>query len=321
MSYVLAIHGGAGVIQSGVDESPYHLGLQAALSAGEAVLRDGGSAVDAVLAAVVALEDFPLFNAGHGAVFTSAQTHELDASIMDGSNLQAGAVAGVAHVKNPVRAAHAVLRDGRFVLLNGVGADDFAAAAGLMPVANSYFSTPHRLAQLRTVQSSNPDQVALDHSVTVTKTMNPLPTKSSNEDQSHKFGTVGAVALDQHGHLAAATSTGGMTNKKPGRIGDTPIVGAGIYANDATCAVSATGTGEHFLRACVAHDIHARMQYGGASLQDAAQATIHDNMNALGGEGGVIAIGRDGSLCFTFNSPGMYRGWVREGEAGETRVF
>lgn len=318
MTYVLAIHGGAGVIQSGVDEQPYHAGMQAALAAGEAILKNGGSAIDAVLAAVISLENCPLFNAGIGAVFTSAGSHELDASIMDGTNLDAGAVAGVRHVRNPILAAHAMLRDERFVLLGGESADSFAVDAGLEPVPNDYFSTPQRHAQLLAVQSQDPERAALDHSVTVDVVQEQ---NKAGKDDTRKFGTIGAVALDSAGHLAAATSTGGMTNKRPGRIGDTPLVGAGVYANDLSCAVSATGTGEHFIRACVAHDIHARMCYGGANLEAATNATIHESLTAIGGEGGVIAIGRDGSLALTFNSRGMYRGWVREGESATTKIF
>lgn len=314
MTYVLAIHGGAGVIQSGVDEQPYHAGMQAALAAGEAILNKGGSAIDAVLAAVVSLENCPLFNAGIGAVFTSAGSHELDASIMDGANLDAGAVAGVRHVRNPILAAHAMLSDERFILLGGASADSYAVDAGLDPVPNDYFSTPQRHAQLLVVQSQDPARAVLDHSVN-------LSVNNSSKDDSRKFGTVGAVALDSAGHLAAATSTGGMTNKRPGRIGDTPLVGAGVYANDLSCAVSATGTGEHFIRACVAYDIHARMCYGGASLDAAANATIHESLTAIGGEGGVIAISSDGSLTLPFNSRGMYRGWVREGESATTKIF
>jgi beta-aspartyl-peptidase (threonine type) len=311
MNYVLAIHGGAGTIQSGADEQPYHDGLRLAIEAGEAILKTGGSAIDAVLAAVETLENFPLFNAGHGAVFTADETHELDAGVMNGQNLSAGAIAGAKHIKNPIRAAEAVMKDGRFVLLSGDSADKFADESGLSMVPNSYFSTPHRLEQLRTLRKNDPQQVALDHSIEI-----PQPQISS-----HKFGTVGAVALDQHGHLAAATSTGGMTNKRPGRIGDTPLIGAGVYANDTSCAVSATGTGEHFIRACVGHDIHARMHYGGRNLESAAHATIHISLAALGGEGGCVAIGKDGSIAMPFNSVGMYRAWVRQGEKIETRIF
>jgi beta-aspartyl-peptidase (threonine type) len=178
-------------------------------------------------------------------------------------------------------------------------------------VPNDYFSTPHRHAQLLAVQSQDPERAVLDHSA---------PAETTKDD-TRKFGTIGAVALDKAGHLAAATSTGGMTNKRPGRIGDTPVVGAGVYANDATCAVSATGTGEHFIRACVAHDIHARMCYGKVDLATAANAVVHEALTAIGGEGGVIAISRDGTMALPFNSRGMYRGWVREGEAAMTKIF
>lgn len=310
MTYVLAVHGGAGVIASGADEAGYHAGLRAALAAGEQVLGCGGSAIDAVLAAVVALEDCPLFNAGHGAVFTSEGGHELDAGIMDGRTLRAGAVAGTRHVRNPVLAANAVMNDGRFVLLGTDSADRFAIEAGLAPVENSFFSTALRHAQLQAVRGVDPQCAVLDHSA-----------PGSALHDARRFGTVGAVALDAHGNLAAATSTGGMTNKRPGRIGDTPLVGAGVYANNATCAVSATGTGEHFIRACVAHDIHARVAYAGDDVIEAAQATIGGVLEAMGGEGGVIALARDGTLAMPFNSRGMYRGWVRHGAPAETRIF
>jgi beta-aspartyl-peptidase (threonine type) len=311
MTYVLAVHGGAGVIQQGTDEATYHAGLQAALEAGGAVLRGGGSAIDAVLAAVVSLENCPLFNAGLGAVYTADASHELDAGIMDGRGLRAGAVAGARHIRNPILAASAVMEDGRYVMLGGDSADQFASEAGMAAVPNSYFSTAQRHAQLLAVRSADPAKAVLDHS---------SPHPGDSED-TRRFGTVGAVALDVDGHLAAATSTGGMTNKRPGRIGDTPLVGAGVYANDATCAVSATGTGEHFIRACVAHDVHARIAYGGSALAAAATASVEQGLGALGGEGGIIALGRDGSLAMPFNSRGMYRGWLREGEPAQTRIF
>ena len=304
MTYVLAVHGGAGVIKAGADEAAYHAGLQLAVTAGQAVLQGGGSALDAVQAAVQALEDCPLFNAGHGAVFNEAGEHELDAAIMDGRGLHAGAVAAVRNVRNPVRAARALLDEGRFVLLCGDGADRFAASAGMEPVPNDYFSTERRRAQLAAVRAQDTAAVALDHSA----------------PDNRRFGTVGAVALDANGNLAAATSTGGMTNKRAGRVGDTPLPGAGVYANNATCAVSATGTGEHFMRACVGHDIHARMAYGGLPLGAAADGTIAA-LGEIGGEGGFIALARDGTLAMPFNSRGMYRAWVREGEAIATRIF
>lgn len=320
MRYVLAVHGGAGTILPGQqDEARYHAGLREALAAGEAVLRAGGSAVQAVVASVVALEDCPLFNAGHGAVLTSAGTHELDAGVMDGLGLCAGAVAGVRHVRNPVRAAHALLAEGRCVLLGAEAADRFAATMGLPTVPNHYFTTPHRLAQLRALQAAAPTATSLDHADDDER-MRRAPLHAASDD-SARFGTVGAVALDAHGNLAAATSTGGMSNKRPGRIGDTPLVGAGVYANNATCAVSATGTGEHFIRACVGHDIHARIAHGGASLASAAHAVVHQSLPALGGSGGVIALARDGSLAMPFNVRGMYHGWVRSGEPPGTAIF
>ncbi len=322
MSYVLAIHGGAGTIRPGeLDESPYHLGLRQALEAGEMVLKAGGTALDAVVATIAALENCPLFNAGLGSVLTSAETHEMDAGLMDGDTLRAGAVAGVRHIRNPILAAKAVLDDGRFVLLGAEGADRFATDSGLQPVANQYFTTPKRLADLRALQKSQPGRVALDHSTEQALDQAKSPEFAAHLADVSRFGTVGAVALDIHGHLAAGASTGGMTNKTPGRIGDTPLIGAGVYANDASCAISATGTGEHFIRACVGYDLHARMRYGGKPLAEAAQAVIDESLGAIGGEGGFIAIGRDGSLAMPFNSRGMYRGWVRSGQAMETAIF
>ena len=308
-SYTLAVHGGAGVIVQGTPQHAQHLGLAEALATGQAILHAGGSALDAVLAAVVALEDCPLFNAGHGAVFTADAHHELDAGVMDGHGLRAGAVAGVRCVRNPVLAAHQVLLDGRCVLLGGEGADQFARRAGLEIVENSYFSTELRRAQLAAIKAFNPGRAVLDHAA------------PGGAGDPARFGTVGAVARDRAGHVAAATSTGGMTNKLPGRIGDSPLVGAGVYANNASCAVSATGTGEHFIRAAVAHDVHARMLYGGATLEQAAHAALEQGLRAIGGDGGIIAVGADGSLCMPFISRGMYRGWVREGEVAQTRIF
>ncbi|HEY1392693.1 MAG TPA: isoaspartyl peptidase/L-asparaginase [Methylibium sp.] len=310
--YVLALHGGAGTIAAGsaADEQPYREALLFSLAAGEAVLAAGGSALDAVVATVVALENCPLFNAGHGAVFTADALHELDASVMDGSSLGAGAVAGARQIRNPVIAAREVLRQGRSVLLGGEGADRFARERGLEMVDPSYFSTPHRLEQLRAVQARAADLQTLDHD-----------SQAMATEGEGRYGTVGAVALDRDGHLAAATSTGGMTNKQPGRIGDTPVVGAGVYANDATCAVSGTGTGEHFLRACAGHDVHARMAYLGQSLDQAVEATLHQGIEPLGGKGGLIAIDRRGQLSLRFNSTGMYRAWVREGAVRRAAVF
>ena len=309
--FVLAIHGGAGTIAADrIDASPFHAGLHAALEAGGAVLRAGGSALDAVEAAVMALEDCPLFNAGRGAVYTADATHELDASIMEGTTLKAGAVAGVNRVRNPVSLARRVMEAGGPVLLAGSGAQRFAEEQGLATEAPAYFHVEHRLAQLRFIQAGGSREAALDHSVHV-----PAPII-----EDRKFGTVGAVARDRNGRLAAAVSTGGMTNKKPGRIGDSPIVGAGIYANDRTCAVAATGTGEAFLRAVAAHDVHARMLYRGECLDAAAAGVIHESLAGLGGEGGLVAVDSAGRVAMPFNTRGMYRGVIRAGEAPRTMI-
>ena len=311
-SFALALHGGAGTIGPGsaADEAPYRDALRAALTAGQAVLARGGSAVDAVIATVVWLEDCPLFNAGHGAVFTADARHELDAGVMDGSSLAAGAVAGVRTIRNPILAALEVMRDGRSVLLGDDGAEQFAREHRLNVVEPSYFSTPHRLAQLRAVQAKAGKQAVVDHDAA-----------TAAQDDSQRVGTVGAVARDRQGHLAAATSTGGLTNKMPGRISDSSIVGAGVYANDATCAVSSTGTGEHFIRGCIAYDVHARMRYLGQDISRAAQDSIAQSLQPLGGRGGVIAVSRDGQLAMPFNSTGMYRAWVCEGEAAQVAIF
>jgi len=308
-NYVLALHGGAGTIarSSSDDEMPYRQALLEALAAGQAVLAADGSAVDAVVATVKALEDCPLFNAGHGAVFNAGGGHELDAGVMDGGNVMAGAVGGVRRIRNPVLAAREVMRDGRSVLLGCEGAERFAEAHGLAMVEPDFFSTPHRREQWRAARALRPGGQSLDH--------------DPSADDDGRFGTVGAVALDRHGHLAAATSTGGMTNKQVGRIGDTPLVGAGVYANDATCAVSTTGTGEHFIRACVAHDIHARMRYRGQSLDEAAVGSIAEGLEPIGGRGGLVAVDAGGRLALRFNSTGMYRAWVREGEAPLAAIF
>lgn len=297
-SYALALHGGVPVFAPGnpAGEVPYRDALLEASATGQAILANGGSAVDAVIATVVWLEDCPLFNAGRGAAFTAEAGHELDAGVMDGASAAAGAVAGVRTIRNPVLAALEVMRQGRCVLLGAEGAERLACERGLEIVEPSYFSTPQRLAQLRTAQARDRSR-AVD------------------------FGTVGAVALDRHGHLAAATSTGGLTNKLPGRIADTPIVGAGVYANDATCAVSCTGTGEHFIRACVAHDVHARMRYLSTDVSRAARDSVVQSLEPLGGRGGVIAVSRDGEIAAPFNSTGMFRAWVREGAAPQAAIF
>lgn len=310
--FVLALHGGAGTIaKNSSDPAPYHEGLRAALDAGAAILRYGGTALDAVQAAVAALEDCPLFNAGRGSVYTADQTHEMDASVMEGTTLRAGAIAGVHGVRNPVSLARHVLDAGGPILLAGDGAQRYARENGFETEPAEYFHSPYRLAQLRIMQAGGSRQAALDHNVELEA---PL-------DESRKFGTVGAVARDCHGRLAAAVSTGGMTNKRPGRVGDSPLVGAGIYANDATCAVSATGTGEFFIRSVVAHDVHARMLYKGETLEVAAQAVVMGSLTRLGGEGGIVSVDATGNVSMPFNSRGMYRGVVRSNGEPRTMIY
>lgn len=306
---VIAIHGGAGAISRAQmtpeQEQRYIAALSAVVEAGQAILAAGGSALDAVTEAVRLLEECPLFNAGKGAVFTHAGTHELDACVMDGYSLKAGAVAGVSRIENPVLAARLVMEHSPHVLLVGEGAHAFVAAQGMPLVDPTLFSTPERREQLERAQAG--DRVVLDHDA-------PL-------DPDRKFGTVGAVALDVEGNLAAATSTGGMTNKLPGRVGDTPLVGAGCYANNANVAVSCTGTGEVFMRTLAAYDIAALMEYGGMSLQEACAGVVMDKIPALDGSGGVIAIDREGNVALPFNSEGMYRGYGYVGDAPNIGIY
>lgn len=288
----LAIHGGAGTISpksmTPEKEAAYRKGLQDALDSGYAVLSRGGSALDAVEAAVVSLENFPLFNAGRGSVFTHDGKHEMDASIMRGDTLEAGALAGVSGVKNPVSLARLVMEKSEHVLLCGQGAESFGREMKIAFEDESYFHDDFRYNQWQ--QALKDDAVRLDHS------------------DDKKFGTVGAVALDQFGNLAAATSTGGMTNKRWGRAGDSPIIGAGTYANNKTCAISCTGHGEFFIRAVVAYDISCLMEYRGLTLEEACKKVVNEKLVAFGGEGGLIAIDRQGNMCLPFNSEGMYRG-------------
>ncbi|MBV6416646.1 MAG: Isoaspartyl peptidase [Steroidobacteraceae bacterium] len=290
MMHSIAIHGGAGTLpradMTPEREAAYRAGLAAALDAGFAVLERGGTSLDAVTTAVRLLEDDPLFNAGHGAVLTHEGTVELDAAIMDGRNLAAGAVAGVSHVRNPVELARAVMEHSPHVMLIGAGAEEFALTRGIALVPNDFFMTDTRRAQLSSVLAGD--------------------ARPANELSA--LGTVGAVARDRDGNLAAATSTGGMTGKRYGRVGDTPIIGAGTYADNHACAVSATGHGEYFIRAAVAHDICARVAYGGVTLAQAADAVVMDRLQKMGGEGGIIAIDATGGVVMRFNSEGMFRG-------------
>ena len=288
--YGLVIHGGAGTItrenMSTEKEAEYISKLTAALKTGYAILEIGGSSIDAVEATIKVMEDSPLFNAGKGAVFTGAGTNELDASIMDGATLQAGAVAGVKTVKNPISAARKVMEETWHVLLAGEGADAFAKEQELDIVDNSYFHTEHRFKSLI----------------------------KAKEKEIEKHGTVGCVALDKKGNLAAGTSTGGLTNKRWGRVGDSPIIGAGTYASNKTCAVSGTGQGEYFIRGSVAFDIAAQMDYEKKSVQTAAQAVI-DKLTERGGTGGVIVMDSKGNIAMSFNTEGMYRGfYLNDGE-------
>ena len=281
-------------------ETDYRAGLSAALAAGFAVLGSGGSSLDAVTRAVVALEDNPLFNAGHGAVFTLDGRNELDASIMNGATLEAGAVCGVTRIRNPIELARAVMAHSDYVFLSGSGAEDFAASRGFEFVGSDYFHTAARWRQLERIRDGEGG-------------VSPLTI-------SH-VGTVGAVALDSQGRLAAATSTGGMTGKRFGRIGDTPVIGAGTYADDRSCAVSATGHGEMFIRAAVAHDICARVRFGGRTLSRAVHEVVMEELRTLGGEGGVIAIDREGRIAMEFNSEGMFRASRLSGEREEIDIY
>jgi beta-aspartyl-peptidase (threonine type) len=300
----LAIHGGAGTLPraeaSGDKERGYRAGLAAALDAGYALLGEGGSSLDAVTRAVMVLEDDPLFNAGRGAVFTYDGYNELDAAIMDGSSLKAGAVCGVTHIRNPIELARTVMEHSEFVMLYGAGAEEFALGRGILLVPRSYFYTAERWRQLERIRGGDGGLSALTIS---------------------HVGTVGAVALDAGGKLAAATSTGGMTAKRYNRIGDSPIIGAGTYADDRSCAVSATGHGEVFIRAAVAHDICARVRFGGRTLQSAVHEVVLEELPALQGEGGVIAIDRRGEIAMEFNSEGMFRASRRQGEAAQIAIY
>lgn len=299
--FTIAVHGGAGTILKSMLtpelEIRYRNGLQEALDAGYDLLSKGGSSVDAVELAVRFLEDNELFNAGKGAVFTKKGINEMDAAIMDGSNLAGGAVAGVRNIKNPVTLAKEIMLHSGHVMLSGNGAKEFALNRGIEQAPDEYFFTKYRYDQWIEIRDS--DYYQLDHKEDGLKGM-------AHEEK--KFGTVGAVALDQHGHLAAATSTGGMTNKRYGRIGDSPVLGSGTYANDATCAISCTGHGEYFLRAVVAYDISCLIEYKGLSLKQACEIVVKEKLVKMGGEGGLIAADTKGELELCFNSEGMYRG-------------
>lgn len=305
MNYTLAIHGGAGNIQPAMMTSEltiaYNQALKAAIAAAENVLKESGTATDAVVAAITVLEDNPLFNAGKGAVFTKKGINEMDAAIMEGKELLAGSVTGVRNIKNPIQLAKEVMLNSGHVFLSGNGAAEFAMKQGVERASDDYLFNKERYDQWVAIRDS--DLYQLDHKDDNLKG-EPVP----NND--YKFGTVGAVAKDIHGNLAAGTSTGGMTNKRFGRIGDSPVIGAGTYANNRTCAISCTGHGEYFLRAVVAYDVSCLMEYQGLSLQAACDKVVMDKLKKMGGEGGLIAADAAGNYYFSFNSAGMYRAAV-----------
>jgi beta-aspartyl-peptidase (threonine type) len=299
--YTLAIHGGAGTILKD-DMTPeleraYQQALQQAMDAGFAVLEQGGSAINAIKAAIVILEDNMLFNAGRGSVFTKKGVQEMDAAIMDGRTLDAGSVTGVRNVRNPIELATEVMLNSNHVFLSGKGASDFAIKQGIKLEPDEYFFSQFRYDQWKAIRDS--DTYSLDH------------THQRLEElmRDKKFGTVGAVACDQEGNIAAATSTGGMTNKKFGRIGDSPVIGAGTYANNRTCGISCTGHGEMFIRAVAAHDVSCLMEYKGLNLQEAMEIVVQEKLMAIDGEGGMIGVDSQGNAALVFNSQGMYRGY------------
>ena len=309
--YAIAIHGGAGTILKNTmtpdKEKAYLNGLKNAIEAGETILKNGGTSLDAVEIAILSLEDNPLFNAGKGAVFSNAGKNEMDASIMNGEDLSAGAVAGISNIKNPISLAKGIMQKSEHVFLTGNGAIEFAKSIDSEFEEDAYFFEQMRFDQLQ--QAKQSDGVFLDH------------TTDKFENGEKKFGTVGAVALDIHGNLAAGTSTGGMTNKKFGRVGDSPIIGAGTYANNETCAISCTGHGEFFIRSVVAHDISCLIEYKGLSLKEACDFVVMDKLVKIGGEGGLIAIDKNGNIEMPFNSEGMYRAKKSEDGALFIKIY
>jgi beta-aspartyl-peptidase (threonine type) len=308
--FTIVIHGGAGALEKGRytpdEEAAYKAKLGEALDEGYAVLERGGSALDAVQTAIVILEDSPLFNAGKGAVFTYDGKNELDASIMDGATKKAGAVAGLTHVKNPIRLARLVMEKSPHVMMIGEGAEDFARQEKVVLVKRSYFRTEARWKAYK--EALEKDKAARREK------------KSAALSRDFKYGTVGAVALDRRGNLAAGTSTGGMTLKRFGRVGDAPIIGAGTFADNKSCAVSATGWGEYFIRLTIARDICAQVEYGGRGVKEATADVIHNRLQASGGDGGVIVLSPAGEFMMDFNSAGMFRG-VKQGERKEVAIY
>ncbi len=311
--FTIAIHGGAGTIlkeeMTSELEAAYLRGLQDAVDGGYAVLEQGGNAVNAVKAAIVILEDNMLFNAGRGSVFTKKGVQEMDAAIMDGATLNAGAVAGIRSVRNPIELANEVMQNSNHVFLSGKGANDFAIKQGIKLEPDEYFFSQFRYDQWKAMRDS--DNYSLDH------------THHHLEElmRDKKFGTVGAVACDEKGNIAAATSTGGMTNKKYGRIGDSPMIGAGTYANNQTCAISCTGHGEVFIRAVAAYDVSAIMEYKALSLEEAMHEVVQKKLAAMEGEGGMIGVDAQGNVSMQFNSAGMYRGFKDSDGEGSVAIY
>ena len=310
-TFSIVIHGGAGGIKreyfNEEQQKAYEEKLSEALNAGYAILNEGGNSLDAIQAAINVMEDSPLFNAGKGAVYNSEGNQEMDASIMDGNTLNSGAVAGVNHIKNPILAARIVMDSSKHVMLSGKGAEIMAKKYGVEMVDSSYFFTEKRWNQLQKIQGKEKTQ--LDHSAFHFN-------KEMIDD--HKYGTVGAVAIDKNGNIAAGTSTGGMTNKKYGRIGDSPIIGAGTYANNLTCGISCTGTGEYFIRTVAAHEVSNLIQYKKANPKEALHQVIFNQIGKLGGEGGMILLDKYGNVYWDFNSTGMFRGYKKSN--GETKI-
>lgn len=321
--FVLVIHGGAGTIlksqMSSEKEKAYTDALNEALEKGSAILSKGGSALDAVEASVRILEDNPLFNAGKGAVFTNEGKNELDASIMNGKTLEAGAIAGVTTIKNPISTARAVMEKSPHVMMTGRGAEQFAKEQGQEIVDPSYFYTEDRWKGLQRAKQEDSLQQSKKDTLKQTHAFSEF--FYSPLGVGGKYGTVGAVALDQHGNLAAATSTGGMTNKKFGRVGDSPIIGAGTYANNKTVAISGTGWGEYFIRLVMAKTISDMMEFGKIKLKQAADEMIMKRLPALGGDGGLIAVDKDGNIAMPFCTEGMYRGYVKEGGKRVVEIY
>ena len=313
MQFTIAVHGGAGTIlkqdMTAAFEKKYKQGLQLAINTGYAILEKGGTATDAVIAATVVLEDDILFNAGRGSVFTKTGMHEMDASVMNGSDMEAGAVCGIHNVRNPIQLAAAVMQKSDHVILSGHGAEEFARKQHIQFEPDEYFFSQFRYDQWQTIRDS--DYYALDHS------------QQNKEDvfTDKKFGTVGAVACDINGNIAAATSTGGMTNKSYGRIGDTPLIGSGTYANNKTCAISCTGHGELFIKAVAAYDVSCLMEYKNMNLSDAMHTVVNEKLVAISGEGGMIGVDAQGNFALLFNTEGMYRGIKTSNGINEVAIY